>query len=168
MNWELFNQKDLMGNEIIMNSIHSPKGTLSVRYRSDNGFSILYNSHIGDSRRYTIKHTIYREQFVRVKFDDKIVRFDITTAVNNDNVFFITEKYLFSDYLQRSKNIVIEYYTLDGTYQAPFNVEGYKNLHKPSTQQSNDDKKMLGIPDKYFGVAVVCSLIFLAIITKIL
>lgn len=137
MNWEITNQKDLMGNEIIMNCISSSKGRLSVRYRSDEGLSVLYNSFIGDSRRYTIKHTIYRENYIRVMFDNKIVRFDITTAVNNDNVFFITEKNLFCNYLQQSKNMVIEYYTLDGTYQVPFNVEGYKNLHKPLTQKNS-------------------------------
>ena len=168
MNWQLTNQKDLMGNEIIMNSIHSSKGTLSVRYRSDEGLSILYNSFIGDSKRYTVKHTIYREEYIRVKFDDKIIRFNISTAVNNDNVFFVTQKDSFCNHLQQSKNIVIEYYTLDGTYQVPFNVEGYKNLHKSPIQQNNGDKKMLGVPDKYFGVALVCSLIFLAMITKII
>ena len=168
MNWELVNQKDLMGNEIIMNSIHSPSGVLSIRYRSDNGLSILYNSFIGNGIYYTIKHTIYREKYIKVKFDDKIVRFNIETAVNNNDAFFITEIQLFLRYLKQCKNIVIEYYTLDGTYQVPFNVEGYEDIEIPTQQKSNDDKKMLGIPDKYFGVVLVCSLIFLAIITKIL
>ena len=140
MNWELVNQKDLMGNEIIMNSIHSPSGVLSIRYRSDNGLSILYNSFIGNSIYYTIKHTIYREKYVKVKFDNKIMNFVITTANNGNNVFFITEKRLFLRHLKQSKNIVIEYYTLDGTYQVPFNVEGYEDIEIPQ-QKSNDDKK---------------------------
>lgn len=142
MNWQLTNQKDLMGNEIIMNSVHSSNGKLSVRYRSDEGLSVLYHSFIGDSSYYTIKHTIYRENFIRVKFDDKIIRFDIKTAVNCNNTFFIIEKHLFCRHLQESKNIVIEYYTLDGTYQAPFNVEGYKNLHKSSTQQNSTNNTL--------------------------
>jgi len=167
MNWELTNETDLMGNEIKMKSVSSPSGRLSIRYRSDNGLSILYNSFIGNGTYYTIKHTIYREKYIKVKFDDKIVRFNIETAVNNNDVFFITEIQLFLRYLKQCKNIVIEYYTLDGTYQVPFNVEGYEDIEIPQ-QKSNDDKKMLGIPDKYFGVVLVCSLIFLAIVTKIL
>ena len=167
MNWDLINRTDLMGNEIKMKSVSSPSGVLSIRYRTDDGFSILYHSLIGNGSYYTIKHTIYREKYVKVKFDNKIMNFDITTANNNNNVFFITEKRLFLRHLKQSKNIVIEYYTLDGTYQVPFNVEGYEDIEIPQ-QKSNDDKKMLGIPDKYFGVVLVCSLIFLAIVTKIL
>ena len=169
MNWELTNETDLMGNEIKMKCVSSPSGRLSIRYRSDNGLSILYNSFIGNGTYYTIKHTIYREKYIKVKFDDKIVRFNIETAVNNNDVFFITEIQLFLRYLKQCKNIVIEYYTLDGTYQVPFNVEEYEDVYKniqiETPQQSNNDKKMLGVPDKYWGIMLGCLCIVFMIIT---
>ena len=169
MNWELTNEKDLMGNEIKMNSVHSSSGLLSIRNRSDYGFSILYNSFIGNSIYYTIKHTIYREKYIKVKFDNKIIDFNITTADNNNDVFFITEKQLFLHNLKQSKKIVIEYYTLDGTYQVPFNVEGYEDIHENiRIEQSNDDKKMLGIPDKHWGIVLGCLMTLFMVITMII
>jgi hypothetical protein len=130
MNWAFLQTNDLMGRQHTQVQTLSPQGSLTIRKRKEDGLKILFNSFVGDSMYYTIKHTIFRTLTIKVKFDDKIYSMNIDKAANDLTTFFISshETKFFIRKMKYCETMVIEYNTLDGRYQAKFNVSGFEQL----------------------------------------
>lgn len=125
---------DFMGNKKI--KIIGEKGVFDIMIKSDkDGVTIRYESFVGGDYYWTNKKTptMFTNDYVRVKFDDKIVKFQIipNPAVNQDiikNVFYIVETDLFLSYLKNSKLIVVEFESVTGLYVSQFNFCGFENI----------------------------------------